>query len=287
VVDLAALRESPKGPVLAGPGGLALPTAQAETETLGVGVSAVKVRIRRTWRMRRLSRVTAAACTACAFAVAAAPAVAHEFVASKSGKVKGSQVGQVEFALKPFIITCNFSKGTSKVTAGSSETFFVSTRFKNCVTKASIQREGITLKTKFKTPVAIEYHANGFIEVGSEGEEFEGSATLKGGEVEIYIPTVKCEIYWPEQTVPVKAIKHPEREYEEALYETQSVPRSSKKFPSGFQNKLVIHDQVRHLEYEYEEGQCSNFAKAEEEQKKGEINGEFVEELAGGNLEFH
>ena len=51
----------------------------------------------------------------------------------------------------------------------------------------------INLATSFKTPLAIEYHANGFVETGSEIEEVEGSAVVSGGVAEIKIATGKTE----------------------------------------------------------------------------------------------
>src|SRR5581483_8080907 len=184
----------------------------------------------------------------CAFAIIAAPALAHEFTASKTGKTAGKSESEQKFKFGPFKISCEVAKDKGAQAAGSSQTLAVAVKFTKCVDEIKFGAKPAYVSTRFRTPVAIEYHANGFVETGSELEEFEGSATLIGGTAEIHVPTgvipgekerSNCTIYWPEQTIPLKAIKKPEGEYSEATYSNivQSVP-VNKAFPSGEQHGI-------------------------------------------------
>ena len=188
----------------------------------------------------RLSFVLVAA--TCAFAVAAAPALAHEFTASKAGKTKGSIEGEQKFKFGPFKITCEKAVSKGAVAAGSSKTYAIATKFANCSTEGKIGPKKIQLATRFLTPLAVEYHANGFVETGSEIEEVEGKAVLAGGTTELKVNTGRkstCEISWPEQTLPLKAEKKPEGEYSAATYSNEVMPHArEQKLP----RRLAAHD---------------------------------------------
>jgi len=142
-------------------------------------------------------------------AVGAAPAMAHEFISS-GGPTKGKGEEQL-FKLGPFRIECARATVNGSAAAGSSQTLFSEIKMHRCETFASLGGNEIELKTKFVTPLDVEYHANGFVEIGSEGEEIEGNATLLGGSVELKIKTLKCVITLPEQTLPKAAVKKTER----------------------------------------------------------------------------
>ncbi len=133
------------------------------------------------------------------------------------------------------------------------------------------------------TPLDVEYHANGFVEIGSEGEEVEvGNTTLKGGTIEMKISSIKCIIKLPEQTLPKAAIKKPGGEFEAATYSNEEFEKSKKKF-----NKLAITNEWKAIHFEYGEGQCESFKSSEEERHSGKYTGELLEEVPmGGNLEF-
>jgi hypothetical protein len=215
-----------------------------------------------------------------ALAVSAAPALAHEFI-STGGVTKGKGEEQV-FRLGPFKIECakaSTSKGS--MTAGSSQTLFASMKPQKCATEAKIGGNPIFLHTRFLTPLAIEYHANGFVEIGSEGEEIEGNATLKGGSVEMKISTIKCILTLPEQTLPHAAEKKPENEFEAATYSNEEEEKGKRKF-----DKLSIFNEFKGIHFEYGEGQCADFNASEEERHSGRYEGELIEEVRGGSLEF-
>jgi hypothetical protein len=214
-----------------------------------------------------------------ALAVSATPALAHEFISS-GGPTKGTGEEQ-RFQLGPFHIEC--AKATSRGTtaAGSSSTFGTETKLRKCTTEAHLGGEPIFLKTKFLTPVVTEYHANGFVEIGAEGEEIEGNTTLKGGTIEMKIKGIMCVIKLPEQTIPKAAERKPNGEFEAATYSNEEFERGKTTF-----NKLAIANEWKGIHFEYGEGQCSTFKTSEEERKSGKFEGELLEEVVHGNLEF-
>jgi hypothetical protein len=214
-----------------------------------------------------------------ALAVSATPALAHEFISS-GGPTKGKGEEQI-FQLGPFHIECAkaVAKGTSA--GGSSPTFGTETKFRKCTTEAHLGGEPIFLKTKFLSPVVTEYHANGFVEIGAEGEEVEGNTTLKTGTVELKIKGIQCVIKLPEQTIPKSAIAKPNGEFEAATYSNEEFERGKTTF-----NKLAIANEWKGIHFEYGQGQCSTFKTSEQERKSGKFEGELLEEVVKGNLEF-
>lgn len=231
--------------------------------------------------MRNLRRTLIVGAALCSLAVAATPAMAGEFVSS-GGPTKGKGEEQT-FKLGPFLITCKAVSATGgETTPLKSPTFATSLKFKGCTTEARVGGNPIHLNTKFLTPLAVEYHANGFAEAGSELEEKGGQATLAGGSIELKINAIKCLITLPEQTVPRKAEKKPNGEYTAASYSNESVTRGKKTF-----NKLLIENEWTGLVFEFGEGQCESFKASEEERKGGKYTGEFLEEVTHtGNLEY-
>jgi hypothetical protein len=232
--------------------------------------------------MRHLRITLGLAATVCSFAVAAAPALAHEF--TSSGGASHGKGEEQNFHLGPFKIECQKAVSNGGATTPtSSETLFAEVKLRKCKTKASVGGQPITLGTTFKTPLDIEYHANGFVEIGSEGEEIAGNATLKGGEVEVRVHTIKCVIRLPEQTIPKRAINDPDGEFEAARYETVPAERGGKI------NEVAIENEFKGIHFEYGEGQCENFTTSEEERKAGTYTGELLEEIKGrgGNLEWN
>jgi hypothetical protein len=87
----------------------------------------------------------------------------------------------------------------------------------------------------------------------------------------------------PSQTVPLKAEKKPEKEYSSVLYgnEEVAVP-PSKKLPSGFQQQLLITNELKGMEYELSEGQCEEFKKTEG--KNSFYKGTLKDMVVNGNL---
>src|SRR4051812_30675552 len=202
--------------------------------------------------------------TVCAFVLSATPALASQFV-STGGETKAKALGIQFWKLAAFHISCEKAVGNSGLTTPlESESFFTQVKYKACTTAAKIGVNEITLKTKFLTPVAFEYNANGlFVEIGPEGEELtEGSIIIKEGAIEIKIPALaregeNCIITIPYQRLPVKKVKVP---YEEAQF--NNIPP-----------RMEITNSLQHIHFEFEGGQCEEFVKTEEELHSGKYEG--------------
>jgi hypothetical protein len=246
--------------------------------------------------MRHWRKSTGLAVAVCAFALAATPALAHEFTASKAGKTKGISETEQEFKFGPFHITCEKVVAKGLVAGGPSKTYATVAKFTKCYTHAKISNRDIRLPTKFLTPLAVEYHANGFVETGSEIEEVEGAAVLAGGTVELKVYTgqteegtaSRCNVVWPEQTLPIKAVKNPEGEYSAASFSNVATPNIHlAKFPDGFQHSIEISNAFKGIKTEFEGEPCEEWGKQEgPEQSGGTYLGSFPQILGGGNLEF-
>jgi hypothetical protein len=259
----------------------------------------------------------------CALAVAAAPAMADEFVASRlpkplseaePGKTKGVGIGSTslggternqELKFGVFDIFCSARTYGKTVEEGAvswalSPIFATEVKFEKCLTKTNFAGFIAGTKTRFNVnpetnriePVKFVYHYNGFAELGSgetasEVEVGSGAASFSiGGKI--------CKISWPSQTVPAKAVRKPEEPYSTAAYSNEEVPvpaNQLKKFPGGYQKRLVIANEFKGMEWSYEEGQCVGEGGFEEGVKKGEgtsasYKGSLEEEVITGNLSF-
>lgn len=231
------------------------------------------------------------------FALAASPALAGEFIASNTGKTHGTTESEQLFKFGSVKIKCLKASAKGAVTAGSSTTYGTSIKFAKCLTVAKIGNHEVYLPTRFLTPLAVEYHANGYVETGSETAETEGKVTVTGGTAEIKINTGKtaefekseCHIKWPAQTLPVKAINHPEEMFSMATYSNASQPHAvSKAFPTGIQNYIVIENAFKGIKFEYEGEPCEAWGHEEgPEGAGGTYTGSFPQILGDGNLEFH
>lgn len=236
------------------------------------------------------------ATTVCALALSATPALAHEFTASKTGKTAGKTETAQVFKFGPFKITCERASAKGAVAAGVSNTYATKLKPSKCSTEAKIGSKTIKLPTHFISPLAVEYHANGFVETGGEIEEIEGKAVLAGGEAEIKVYTgitesrepSRCTIYWPEQTIPLKAEKKPDDEYSAATYSDKFKPATNlKKFPDEKQHYLEISNSFKGIKYEFEGEPCEEWGKEEgSEGGAGTYFGSFPAVLSGGNFEF-
>jgi len=233
----------------------------------------------------------------CTFAVAATPALAHEFTASKTSTTTGKAESKQELKFGPFKITCFKVRDKGAQAEGSSTTLTVAVRFNLCSDEVKFGIHPAFVPTRFLTPLAVTYHANGYVETGSEIEEFEGSAELAGGTAEIKVNTgviqgttekSQCTIHWPAQTLPLKAIKKPAGEYSIATYSNTTAPKPvSKAFPDGLQHSIEISNEFEGIKYEFEGEPCEEWGKKETaEGGAGTYLGSFPVLLVGGNLEF-
>jgi hypothetical protein len=246
----------------------------------------------------------------CALAVFATPAMAAEFEATRLPapcseaspcKTKGiSPEGEHSQVLKfgAFEIRCNAKTKANTVGEGAitwefTPTFATEIKYYKCLTVAKFG-DGFVggLNTTFNEgkPMKILYHINGYAEIGTG--ETTSEVEVGGGEASFKIAGKLCKIDWPAQTVPAAATKDPEGEYSAAVYSNKEVPvaaNRAKKFPSGFQKKLVIANEFKRMKWSYEEGQCAGEGGFEEEAKKTEGSGAtwtgtLEEEVIGGNL---
>ena len=109
-----------------------------------------------------------------------------EFYATPIGaKDKGVAAGQQKLTFGAVHIFCAKAVGKGLIGASPSPTYATSIQFSSCYTEAKIGTHKIELATHFLTPMAVEYHNNGFVEIGSELFEEEGSLHLAGGEVDL------------------------------------------------------------------------------------------------------
>jgi hypothetical protein len=240
--------------------------------------------------MRRVRITLGLAVAVCAVAFSATAALAHTFTASIAkktiseatpGKVKGGGVGPQAFKFGPVHMTCESAGTKGLVTEEASATLKIVARYHGCATSIKVGAEPALLKTRFLAPVEYSFHANGFAETGTEGEE--GSVEIGGGSAEMKITGIKCLISWPAQTVPMRAITQPEEQYSAALFTNEEVASTHlKAFPTGFQRQLQISTEFKNMEFSFEEGECSEFRQPEA--KTGSYKGVLHEELAGGNL---
>jgi hypothetical protein len=228
----------------------------------------------------------------CVLAFSATAALAHNFKASivgkelseaTPGKIKGVGVGPQTFKFGPLKMTCETAKTKGPATASVSETLKIVATYKGCEAEVKIGLEPALLKAGIKEPIEYSFHANGFAETGTEGEE--GSAEIGGGAAEVKVSGIKCVISWPAQTVPMHAIGKPELEYTAAIFSNTEISNTHlRAFPSGFQHELLISAEFKNMEFDFEEGQCSEFRHPES--KAGSYSGVLHEELGGGNLSW-
>jgi hypothetical protein len=222
------------------------------------------------------------ALSVCAFAVAATPALAGEFVASNTGKVAGAEESTQEFKFGAVKMRCFHVKGNGEVVAGSSTTYTSTIKFTRCLTTAKIGKHEIFLPTKWLTPMIVTYHNNGFVETGATAE-----VKINMGKTEEFEKS-ECHIRVPPQTIPTRAINKPTEPYEEATYENVSRAHNvSRTFPTGIQNGIDIHNEFKGIHFEYEGEPCEEWGREEGPEGAGATyTGSFPQYLSTGNFEF-
>ena len=268
--------------------------------------------------MRNFKATFGLATMVCLIAVMAVPAFAAEFTASKLPnncslaepcRTKGRGTGEIDekhpgftqkFMIGVFTIECKKAVSYAKTpaegafTSGSSSTFSTEVKFMECLTEAKFGAWTGGLGTSFNGghPVKFVYHTNGFAELGSG--ETEEAVEIGGTETTFKVSGHICTMAIPPQTVPIGAVTKPGGEFSAAEYSNEEVAVSEKlvkRFPSGFQNKLVIANKFKGMKYHYESGQCTGEKGFEEEAKTQEghsatYTGTIEEEVPGGNLGF-
>jgi len=265
--------------------------------------------------LRRTFALGAAVCasaTVVALAATAAPALAAEFTASRllpspcseatPCKTKGRGVPSEfpekfagysqQFKFGAFRIDCEKASTVANtpaegaITWETSQTFATEVKFGKCLAPVHTGNFTGGIKTYFNEgkPVKFVYTAAKEVEFGTG--ETEAEIEVAGGETSFKIAAKMCKINWPSQKLSAKEAGITFTNTEVAVTEKQM-----KKFPSGFQKRLVITNAFKHLLWNYEEGQCVGEGGFEEEAAHteghfGEYHGALEEEVNGGNLGF-
>ncbi len=219
--------------------------------------------------MRRVRIVAGLASVVCALGAFAAPALAKKevkevvfgkFVASIPGGTISSgspvtaaghgELTSLDLAKGALSITnCEKPlKSTGKVESESSNTFLQIITFARCFSKVGINHEVVEERKVKPFKLAMEFHSNHSVVAGESAPSEVKIVTPST----VTIPVAKgaaCVVVIPAQTIPTKAERKPELEYEAASYETEvETGLNPKKFPGGFQDKLNIEMEFNKIE---------------------------------------
>ena len=147
------------------------------------------------------------------------------------------------------------------------------------------------------TPLAIEYHANGFVETGSELEEVGGRAVLSGGDGRTegqyrqdrrIHANRNAKSLGPNRRSRSKRSKIPKKNFPRRRIPTIAQPHGvNKNFPDGLQHGILISNELKGIHFEFEGEPCEEWGHEEgPEGKAGSYTGSFPQFLQAGNLEF-
>ena len=264
--------------------------------------------------MRKTGMVVGLAVALCMFAVAAVPAMGHQFVASKPGKLVGKGFNEIpkvekgsgefreynpermqQWHFGVFQIDCYRATIKGVLTEKETNVLTFNTKYGSCGwypkptldlhEPAKFAEEGIT----------VEFHANGWVELLENGEEVEFKGKILPSSAYIKVGVHVCKIEIPAQTIPVRAIKHPEEEFSSVLYSNFTVPHNvSKEFPEGKEEEILLTNAWKAIKFHYggEEAQCTNpefFGKQSGEEgggTGGKYTGQTYVKLGGGNIKW-
>ncbi len=240
--------------------------------------------------MRRARTMVGLAVVAGALLVLAAPVSAHEFTASAFNKAfplktKGIGTGTQTFKLGKVEFECAVAKARGIVSESPTPVLKVSVKYAECESHTKFYAQQSFPKIHFRNRVEYLYHQNGFAEIGAGGEI--ESPSIGSSPIEIVIAqTGGCKLLWPAQTVPFKAEIKPDEEYSAVLFSNNEITAENlKKFPTGFQQKLVVTNELKNMAYEIEPvGLCEGWEKTEG--KIGLDTGALELETIGGDLGF-
>lgn len=141
---------------------------------------------------------------------------------------------------KAFTVTCEKDKSEGSVEHARSETFTSRIEFKDCTAHVPIDNGQIreNKPAKIEKGFAMEFRANGSGQVGTESE----AKIVHGSSIKTKIKGSKCEFRIPNQTLPTRAEKNPEGEFETVTYSPSQTTTESNltKYPKGFKEELEI-----------------------------------------------
>lgn len=194
-----------------------------------------------------------------------------------------------------FQINCYTESTKGELTEVETNELELTMKFGSC---AWYPKPAVNLHTpaKFsKEGIKVRFHANGFVETLEDGEEVEYKGEILPGAAEIQVNGKICHVEILAQTIPIKAIKHPEETFSSVLYSnfTKEI-KMSKTFPTGEQEMILFTNAWKGIKYHFggEENQCTNpegFEKQSGEEGGaggGLYKGQTYVKLVGGNLKF-
>ncbi len=258
--------------------------------------------------MRHLRTAFGLVLAVCLLGTMASTALAHEFAASKYkteiseatpvktlGRSTEGTFQEMRFGAHIFI-KCAKAMSKGVLTSPSSTEFKTHIVYGKCgyypypaseLHFPAAVRGGISVAFKVNGAAELEGNESGEeLEYGTKAEVLETSAKFE-------VPSGHfCTVVVPTQTVPARAIKHPEEEFSQVTYSNTAVkveetPTKLKLYPGGFQHKVIFEADLKPLKYKYaEETQCFEDEK-HVEGASGRITGTLTQEVVGGNLEFH
>lgn len=267
--------------------------------------------------MRTLKLTAGAVVVACALAATfAAPSFAAEKTPMAFGKFHAKIVGQTispsnpgltkgtfyigELKIGPYTFTgekkyngdgelqygpaCTKTvKSKGEVTEEVSETFEQDLFFKNCIGYRKLGG-GLEEQVIASFTLGIVFHSNGSAELT------EPSVTIHGESLVVKAKKSYCVVEVPEQTVPLQAEAHPEKEYEAATYSNEEETLEggkAKRYEGGVEKKLDIETLFKKIEADVKTSpQCPYIREGKGEGDEGLYNKETGEvEYKTGILE--
>jgi len=257
--------------------------------------------------MRHVKTALGLVVAVCLLGVMTAPALAHEFNASKykhtiAGEEFKTAAKIVPETLMSFVFTkykikCGAAYGKGLITAPVSTEMDTHLIFGKCGYYPTTGPEHIPASIKGGVGLGLKVNGAAELEGNESGEELEygTKAELRETAATFAIPAGKyCTVIVPQQVVPAKAVVHPEEEFvgfvkysNDPVTLVEPTATQLKLFPGGVQHKIIVSLTLKQIKWKFAEGtQCFEDEKAVEGQG-GLISGELVQEVVGGNLEFH
>jgi len=242
-------------------------------------------------------------------------ATAHQFTASKIGKTADKGYEEIEIPEKPaqpeydpermqefrlgkFRILCYTARSKGEITQLVSETYTSTNKYTRCGWYPQSNSLQVGASFSNKTGLKMIYHANGYVELLGNGEgetyEYQGLGARETAALIKISSTKACTIAIPEQTIPIKAVNHPEEEFTAVNYTNTEVENEHLKlFPTGFQKKVIFDNELKTLHFKYigEQSQCTNVEEFEKQTEEegggtGAYKGKLIEEVVNGNLSW-
>jgi hypothetical protein len=247
-----------------------------------------------------------------ALAVTAVPAMGHAFVGSKTGLLSGKGFEEIakvepgefrefdpermqEWHFGVFDILCYSESSKGELTSTSTNVLELTLKFSSCGWYPKPKVNLHYAASFSKEGMKVRLFANGFVETLENGEEVEFKGEVLPGSAYVKVSGKVCKVEIPQQTIPVKAINHPEEEFSEILYSNFTEPiKVSKTFPNGEQERILLTNAWKGIKYHFggEETQCTNpegFEKQSGEEggaAGGSYKGQTYVKLGGGNIKY-